>query len=179
MVIAMNKKLFIYELCGFVFVSILGTLSHFFFDWSHESTAVGLFCPVNESVWEHLKLIYFPYIIWSIIEFFTLKIKGNFFFAKLCGEISGIVTILFIHYTFKGATGVESMVADIVSFFAGVAISFLISYMIIKNAKQGGAFKEITSICALVIIGVIFILFTFTPPLIPLFEDPQTLTYGI
>lgn len=179
MVMVMNKKLFIYELCGFVFVSVLGTLSHFFFDWSNESTAIGLFSPVNESVWEHLKLIFFPYIIWSVIEFFALKIKGNFFFAKLCGEISGIMTILFIHYTFKGATGVESMVADIVSFFAGVAISFLISYMIIKNAKQGSIFKEAASIFALIFIGCLFILFTFTPPLIPLFEDPQTLTYGI
>lgn len=175
----MNKKLFIFELCGFVFVCVLGTLCHFFFEWSNESTAVGIFCPVNESVWEHLKLLYFPYIIWSIIEFFTLKIKGNFFFSKLCGSIAGILTILFIHYTYKGASGMESMAADIVSFFIGVAVSFFISYTIIKNAKQGSMLRAITSGAVLIVIAALFILFTFAPPLIPLFEDPKTLTYGI
>lgn len=179
MVMDMNKKLFIFELCGFVFVSVLGTLCHFFFEWSNESTAVGIFCPVNESVWEHLKLLFFPYIIWSITEFFALKIKGNFFFSKLCGSISGMLTILFIHYTYKGASGMESMVADIISFFAGVAVSFLISYAIIKNVKQGSMFREIASAAALIAIAGLFILFTFAPPLIPLFEDPKTLTYGI
>jgi len=52
----MKSKLFKFELLGFVFCCILGTLSHFFYDWSGQNIIVGMFCPVNESVWEHLKL---------------------------------------------------------------------------------------------------------------------------
>lgn len=176
----MKSRLFKTELFGFVFCCILGTLSHFFYEWSGENILAGLLCPVNESVWEHLKLIYTPYLIWSLAEFFILKgRKINLFFSKLCGIIGGMLIILFIHYTYTGATGSESVTADIVSFFAGVAAAFLISYMIMKNVKYKGAASEIISFILLIATGGVFILFTFSPPLIPLFEDSITKTYGI
>lgn len=176
----MKSKLFKFELTGFVFCCILGTLSHFFYDWSGQNLIVGMFCPVNESVWEHLKLIYTPYFIWAIAEFFILKDKRmNLFLSKLLGVISGMLTILFIHYTYTGAAGKESMTADIISFFAGVAAAFIISYAIIKNARYKGTASEIISLLLLLVTGGIFILFTFSPPLIPLFEDSVTKTYGI
>lgn len=176
----MRGKLFRLELAGFVFSCILGTLAHFFYEWSAGSTAVGLFCPVNESVWEHLKLIFFPYIIWSTVEFFCAKGKNiNLFFSKLCGVLSGMLLIVFIYYTYTGATGNESMVADIASFFIGMAAAYLISYAIIKNCKYKGKASEILSFAALLVIAAVFVLFTFSPPLIPLFEDPVTKTYGI
>ena len=77
------------------------------------------------------------------------------------------------------AAGNESMVADILSFFAGVAAAFLISYTLIKNTQYKGKFSEIISFILLITLGGIFILFTFAPPLIPLFEDQMTKTYGI
>ncbi len=176
----MKNRLFKAELAGFVFCCIFGTLLHFVYEWSGELVFAGLFCPVNESVWEHLKLIYMPYLIWSIAEVFILKAdKGNLFGAKLCGVLSGMLIILFIHYTYTGAAGSESMVADILSFFAGVAAAFLISYTLIKNTQYKGNFSEIISFILLITLGGIFILFTFAPPLIPLFEDQMTKTYGI
>ena len=30
---------------GFLFTSVLGTLSHFFYEWSGDSTFIGLVCP--------------------------------------------------------------------------------------------------------------------------------------
>lgn len=176
----MKSKLFKFELLGFVFCCILGTLSHFFYDWSGQNIIVGMFCPVNESVWEHLKLIYTPYFLWAIAEYFILgEKKINLFFSKFTGAISGMLTILFIHYTYTGATGNESMIADIISFFAGVAAAFIISYTIIKNTKYKGMASEIISLLLLIVTGGIFILFTFSPPLIPMFEDAVTKTYGI
>lgn len=176
----MKSKLFKCELLGFALCCIIGTLSHFFYDWSGQNIIVGMFCPVNESVWEHLKLIYTPYFIWSIAEYFILgEKKINLFFSKFLGVLSGMLTILFIHYTYTGATGKESMAADIISFFAGVAAAFIISYAIIKNAKFKGTASEIISLLLLLATWGLFILFTFSPPLIPLFEDSITKTYGI
>lgn len=180
MVITIKSRLFKAELIGFVFCCVLGTLSHFFYEWSGENTFIGLLCPVNESVWEHLKLIYTPYIIWSAAEFFILKgSKLNLFLSKFCSVICGMLTILFIHYTYTGAVGTESTTADIISFFAGVAAAFILSYTIMKNSKYKGAVCETVSFILLIITGGIFILFTFSPPLIPLFEDSITKTYGI
>ena len=56
----MSKTLLKLDIIGFVFVSVIGTLAHFVFEWSGNNTVVGLFCPINESPWEHLKLIFFP-----------------------------------------------------------------------------------------------------------------------
>ena len=51
----MSKTLLKLDIIGFVFVSVIGTLAHFVFEWSGNNTVVGLFCPINESPWEHLK----------------------------------------------------------------------------------------------------------------------------
>lgn len=176
----MKGKLFKFELIGFVFSCVLGTLAHFFYEWSGNNIIVGLFSPVNESVWEHLKLIFFPYLIWSIAEFFCAKDKKiNLFFSKLCGIIAGMLLIVFIYYTYTGATGNESMIADIASFFIGTAAAYLTSYAIMKNCRYKGKAVEIVSFIILLLILGIFILFTFSPPMIPLFEDSVTKTYGI
>ncbi|MCD7872462.1 MAG: DUF6512 family protein [Clostridiales bacterium] len=141
----MDKKLFKYEICGFIFVCFLGTLSHFFFDWSGENRFIGLFCPVNESVWEHLKLIYTPYLIWSIFELFKLKQKAGFFFAKSVGIFCGMFVIISVFYIYTGATGNENMVIDIISFLAGSAAAFIISFTCIKNNYGKSGISNIIS----------------------------------
>ena len=47
-------------IAGFIFTAVFGTLSHFFYDWSNENVLIGLISPVNESTWEHMKLLFFP-----------------------------------------------------------------------------------------------------------------------
>ncbi len=175
----MNKKLFRYEIIGFIFVSITGTLNHFLYEWLHASKAIGLFCPVNESVWEHLKLLFFPYLIWSIAEFFLITDKKNFFHSKIKGVLCGLIFIVSFFYTYSGITGTVSTFMDILSFFIGTAISFLISYEFIRNSRTGSRISEIISILIFIFISAVFFIFTFMPPLIPLFEDPQRFTFGI
>ena len=46
------------NLIAFLVISILGTIGHFLFEWTGENAIVGLFFPVNESTWEHLKLLF-------------------------------------------------------------------------------------------------------------------------
>ena len=59
------KKL---EIIGFFFVSIVGTLLHFAYEASGSNFIAGIFAPVNESTFEHLKLLFYPFIIYGIIE---------------------------------------------------------------------------------------------------------------
>ena len=73
----MSKKLLKYDIIGFVFVSIIGTLAHFVYEWTNKSVIAALFCPINESPWEHLKLIFFPYLIWTVIQTFIMKGTKN------------------------------------------------------------------------------------------------------
>lgn len=48
---------------GAVVTIVLGILSHFVYDWTGQNFCVGLFFPINESTWEHMKLVYFPMLL--------------------------------------------------------------------------------------------------------------------
>ena len=89
-----------------------------------------------------------------------------------------MLTILSIHYITKGALGNRIEWVDIVSFFVGTAVAYLISYAVISN----NLFVKIPKWVAITLwIAKIaeFIIFTFMPPFIPLFQDPVNSTFGI
>ncbi len=167
------------EIAGFIFVSVFGTIGHFVFEWLDSNPIVGLFFPINESVWEHLKLLFFPYMIWSFIEYFIGEKQPGYFSSKIKSVLWGMLFLVAFFYTYSGATGKVNNIIDIISFFLAVALSFIISYISLKNNSTGSRTGEIISICLFAVISVLFFIFTFSPPLIPLFEDPQNFTFGI
>ncbi len=166
----MNKKVLKFEILGFIFTSIFGTLSHFFYDWTNKNSVIGLFCPVNESVFEHLKLLFFPYLIWSFVEVINLsKDKFNVYTAKLAGITSGMFSTLAIFYTSVGMFGKSFEFINIASFFIGVLLAYIISYNIIDNSKGKGLINGL-SLATLIIIAVCFMFFTRFPANIPFFK---------
>lgn len=175
----MSKKLFKYDLIGFIFVSVIGTVNHFLYEILNNAVIIGLFCPVNESIWEHQKLIFFPFALWCIIEYFLTNRQNSFFPAKAIGIICGIVFTIAFYYTYTGISGNENMFIDILSFYIGVGISFTASYMIMKNSSKSSPHLSNAAVLVFILLGAVFIIFTFAPPLIPLFKDPLTSTYGI
>lgn len=62
------KKILRLELAGAVFTILLGSMLHFTFELSGGNPVVGVFSAVNESVWEHLKLAYWPALAYMVIE---------------------------------------------------------------------------------------------------------------
>ncbi|MCI9642712.1 MAG: hypothetical protein HFJ98_08055 [Eubacterium sp.] len=114
-----------------------------------------------------------------MIEYFLLHKKENYFSSKIKGVLCGILFIVTFFYTYSGVTGKTSTFIDILSFFIGTAIAFIISYGIMRNSKRNSQICEIIAIILFIIVAGAFFLFTFIPPLIPLFEDPQKFTYGI
>jgi hypothetical protein len=176
----LNKKLWYYEIAGVAFVSVLGTLAHFFFEWSKGNLFVGLFCPVNESTWEHLKLLFFPFFVYSLIEYWLIgKNWKNFWFAKAIAVIIGMVFIVVGFYTYSGVLGRNFMIADIALFFISVFLSFGISYYLLRKGFCYGRKWQVMGVLAFVVISALFMLFTFYPPQIHLFWDVSNETYGI
>lgn len=175
----MTKKLFKAEVIGFIFVCILGTLSHFIFELTGECRIAGLFCPVNESVFEHLKLIYFPYLLYSAAEYFALGKSAEFFSAKLSGVLCGMLFMVALFYTYSGIIGTNVLFMDILIFIISVFIAFFISYTKISNQKASSNTCENFSLTAFIIITVLFFIFTFSPPMIPVFKDMANGIYGI
>jgi hypothetical protein len=161
-----------YELFGMLFVSVLGGLLHFTFELSGFNPVIGTFSAVNESVWEHLKLGFWPIILLTIIEYFLIKKQtNNFFVGKATSALTIILVIPVIFYSYTIFTGESIFLIDILSFFIAVIIGQILSYKILTH-NQILKKLEWISIAVLIILAILFIAFTFYPPDLPLFQDP-------
>lgn len=167
------------EMLGVLFIFLLGSLMHFVYDWSGQLSFVGLFTPVNESVWEHLKLVLWPTLIYSIYEYISLKNdRNNFFTAKLLDICIAMVFIVVIFYSYTSIVGHSILFIDILTFLIAVILGQIISYKIMSSKKLSD-FSEKSSFILIIIIIIIFMIFTFNPPHIPIFKDPTNGTYGV
>ncbi len=168
-----------YELAGIVFIVITGTVLHFAFEFSGYQPVVGVFSAVNESVWEHLKLGFWPALVWALFEYRSIKRStNNFFLAKTVGIYLSPIVISILFYSYTAVTGESVLAIDILTFVVAVIVGQLVSYKILTYRKLHDNLNKI-SLVALVLLGLAFVLFTFYPPHLTLFRDPVTGEYGI
>ena len=164
------KKIRNFQIFSIIFTFILGTILHFTYNVFNQNPFIAIFSSTNESVWEHLKLIYFPMLITTLlgVTYFKDKIP-NFLCSKTIGIITSIVFTIVFFYTYTGILGKNIALIDISSFFIAVILGELTSYIFIVNNIKCN--KKIATII-LIIIAISFIIFTFFPPKIGLFQDP-------
>jgi len=175
----MKRKLLSLEILGALFVIVIGSVFHFVFEWSNQWLPLGAIAPVNESVWEHLKLVFWPLVFFSIIEYFSLKSDvNNFVLSKITAIVIAELTILITFYSYTAILGIEILLVDVLSFIIGVILGYLVSYRLLKF-KALPNWSTVISFVAIVLLGIVFVVFTYFPPEIPLFEDPETGLYGI
>lgn len=174
----MNKKTIRnYQIFSILLTFVLGTLLHFTYMLSGENKIVALFSAVNESVWEHLKLLYFPMLLSTIIGLFYFGKKvPNFLCSKTIGIIVALIFTTVFFFTYTGILGRNIAIIDIALFFFAVVFGELISYLLIINKCKC---NNIVSIIILIALFISFIIFTFHTPELGLFRDPVTGGYGI
>lgn len=175
----MNKKVFIWELIGILFISVLGSLLHFTFEWSGNWKPFALFSAVNESVWKHLKIGFWPALLYSIIQYKYIKpISNNFATAKAVALliIPTFITVMFYLYTL--ILGHNVLFIDISIFVISIILAQLASYKLLTYNKLSDKINSI-SIAVIIILVIAFSTFTFYPPKLSIFMDPRKLTYGI
>ena len=174
----MKRSLSAWQIAGGVFTAVLGVILHFLFEWTNESVLVAPFSAVNESIWEHMKLLFFPMLVFAVIESkFICKDFKNFWCAKLVGIVLGTVLIPVLYYTINGAIGPAPDWVNIAIFFICVVVSYYVETRILKSNITYCKYPDV-AIGVLVLVGVTFLVFTFATPQIPLFQDPITNTYG-
>lgn len=174
----MNKtKIQNFQIFSVIFTFMLGTLLHFTFNLSGQDKIVAVFSSINESVWEHLKLIYFPMLITTVIGYFCFnKSIFNFLCAKTIGILTSICFTIIFFYTYTGIIGNTIAFVDILSFFITIILGEYLSYrLIVKSFNCNNK----VSIIILALFFISFFIFTFFTPNIGLFKDPLTDQYGI
>ncbi len=169
----MKKKLPLFQILGFAVTSFLGTVLHFLYEWTNKSPITALISSINESTWEHMKLLYFPMLIFSLIERrFFLK-REDFWYVNLMGISIGLILIPVLFYTYNGIFGASPDWFNIAIFFISAFIAYYTEAKLFycRNKK---ALPESLCLVLICIIGTAFMFFTFFTPSLPVFKDPIT-----
>ncbi|MBR5515664.1 MAG: hypothetical protein IKU52_05630 [Clostridia bacterium] len=152
---------------------------HFLYEWTNKNKIAALISGTNESTWEHIKLLYIPMLVFAFIEYAVLSENhNNFWFVKLKGSVTGILLIPTLFYTLNGIFSKTPDWINISIFFVSAAVVYYRETIFFKN-KLHFVLSEKSSLYILIFILLLFVIFTFKPPKLPLFTDPLTMTAGI
>ncbi len=176
----MRKKLKRWELAGFLFAAAAGPLLHFAFKWSGESTIVAAFAAVNESTWEHMKLLFVPLFLFTLLEFlFLAEGYANFFAVKGVSLLAAEATIPVLYYTINGAFGRTPDFVNIAIYYAAVLVFYLLSFFLLTRGYLRSGVWQLSGFVLFWLLAFVFVLFTYRPLPLPLFADPITGVIGI
>jgi hypothetical protein len=176
----MTKRLLKFEFMGIIFTVIVGTILHFIFAWTGSWPPVGVFAAVNESVWEHLKLAFWPSLAWAVFEALQMKeLRGRFWGGKAFGIILMPLIIATIFYMYTSFTRHPILPIDIATFIVAVTAGYLLGYWLIAASARARRTATVAGVTAMVMLALSFGLFTFKPPHIGIFMDTAGGRYGI
>ena len=163
---------------GFMFTGILGTLLHFAFEWTGNSVIAALVSAVNESIWEHTKLLFYPMVLFALIQY---KVWGrevaDFWCIKLVGILAGLILIPVLYYTYSGILGISADWFNITIFFIAAAAAYFLETKLFQR-DHSCRIPAWAAIAVLCVLAAVYTVLTFYPPEIPFFRDPVTGTYG-
>ena len=167
---------------GYVICLVAGFLLHFAYAFFNDNFIIGLLTPVNESVSEHLKLIFLPFTLFTIFFYFCSKKKlTNVFLLSFIANILGTAATTISFYIGIKFLGMNNTVFNISTYVLGMTVAFITFYFGIYNDKFQDSTKNSNElgICALLLLTTLFIVNTVLPVKLPINKDPVNGSYGI
>ncbi len=175
------KKLIIAEIVGFAFCLSMSFVFHFAYEWLNKNIGIAWLFATNESVWEHSKIIFYPYLIFSIVEYFVVKSEISslkvYLTAKSIPLILCIPVMVSIFFTYSGIIGKNFLAIDILMTITIIVAMFIFSYKTITHQYTAKYVYLYASIA--VILTILIIIFTYYPIHINLFLDNIKNAYGV
>lgn len=162
-----------YTIIGIIFVLTTGTFAHFLYDWTGNNHVVGLFMPINESIWEHMKLLFFPMIIYSIIMVLKFHQKYSCITSALCfGVLMGTFLIPVFYYAYTSILGKNVFIIDIGIFILSIVIAFWLSYKLTLSCYLV-SYSSLLYIMVCMLF-IFFLIFTYHTPNATIFQNPTS-----
>ena len=174
----MKRSIGLWELMGFAVTSLAGTLLHFLYDWLDGAAWIAPFSGVNESTWEHMKLLFWPMLAFAAVQSLFFGERKDFWCIKLRGTLLGLVLIPILFYTYNGVIGKSPDWLNIAIFFISAAVAYLFETRLFRAGEVGCKFPKL-ALSLLLVIGLLFVVFSFRTPRLGVFEDPLTGGFGI
>jgi hypothetical protein len=178
----MSESTLAWQLVGIPVIVISGVLLHFAFVWAHRSRVIAVIAPVNESLWEHLKMVYWPSVVFTCVQFaFADAVPPNFAMAKALGTYAMAGVILGLYYptalVWREAASRARLIADGTIFVVAVVLGQYVAHLLMRTT--GGALRnDLIGVILLALPAAVFAVTTFRPPHTGMFMDQLTGTYG-
>lgn len=162
-----------YNIIAFVVIGVLGTISHFIYEWSDFNRVIGYFFAINESTWEHLKLLFFPTLLFSFIEYLFVKNEiENYIPSVVISVIVGTISIITLFYTYKGFLGYSIDAINIAIFYISLIIMLIVKNKIIDSERFSSGNANLLFLAVGGLIALLFVFFTYSPPTLGVFMPP-------
>lgn len=156
-------------LWAFVLSSLAGTAMHFAYDIL-PIPLVGLLAPVSESVWEHLKLLYWPFLVAAALLARKKEDPLRWWSAALTALLLQPLVMTGVYYLLNSGFGVECLWVDIGLYYAVMAFGFLTARHL---ERTGRALPYVGLLIVLAAIyGVSLLAFSLAAPSLPIFTAP-------
>lgn len=168
------------KVVGIIVIFALTVLYHFLYEWFPNPVFSVLF-PVNESIWEHMKLLYSGILTWGIVEYFILKRKNikftNYFSSLFLTMITSIIVYLILYLPLYSLFK-ENMFISIGLLIIVIILMGIFNYYLIIR-KEENWFLDKVSIILIILGYVVFLSLTYDPPRNYIFYDTTENKYGI
>ncbi len=176
----MNMKLYRnLEIAGAFVVFGIASFLHFLYDLSGGTVLGALFGAVNESTWEHLKILAIAYLFWALLELVWARPPFRcFVVAKTLGVYGLLLAVTGFFYLYTGIIGKSFPAVDISMAFVFTALAQVFSYFLMQNCEKLREFFY-TAVMFLALLFTAVLCFSYYPPEIFLFKDPVTGMYGV
>jgi len=179
----MKNKLLLWEIGGFFFIGLVGASLHFTYELNNfSSNVVAYFSAVNESTWEHLKMTFFPGLVFTLVEYTYIRDKANnYLIAKTASLFLMPLVIVAGWYLYAPAVGRSIYPVDLTLFYIAVFIGQFTSYKLLSRPPLEEKYNSYAKVL-FTLMFVAFSMFTFFPPKMFLFEHfdlKDTGQYGI
>ena len=171
------RKRRIFDWCAIGLIILVGM--HYAFDFFGKVPFLAWLFPVNESIWEHLKLLFYPVVLATILEYGMIKkSRVNIIPVRTWNLLIGMALIVAGYYTYSGIVGRDFVVCDILLYVAAVILVFFLKIPFLENRKSSITSSDVLWGSVMVLFFILFVIFSYYPPHINLFLDSLTGRYS-
>lgn len=156
---------------GFLVTTILGVISHFVYEWTGGNFLVGLFFPMNESTWEHMKLLFFPMFLFTLVA--GKKMERQYpciYNAMFTGILVGLALIPTLFYTYSGILGFFLDWVNIALYVLSVLVAYIVVYRVSLTCRNK---NPMVLRIVMYVLLVAFMVFSVYPPKLGIFIAPM------
>ena len=176
----MKQTSSLWQWAGFAAATFGGTILHFLYDWTGNSLWISPFSGVNESTWEHMKLLFFAMLFFSVVQVCVMgRNYPNLPAVRTVSVITGLLLIPILFYSYTGALGVRISWVNIAIFYVSALCAFLLDFSLLRKGRLSAPWQQVAGLAVLWALAFAFVWFTFRPLPFPLWQDPVTGQFGI